>query len=135
MKEFITWKQFDDAIDKMVKHYKQNNYNCLAIYGPPRGGLVFAVALSHKLDLPLVTSLSDITGRILIVDDIVDTGVTMAKYIDEINHVIYTMHYHRQSNIVPDFYVNDKTDNWIVYPWETLDSDMIQDYLKEEINA
>ena len=135
MKEFITWKQFDKAIDKMVKHYKQTNNNCLAVYGPPRGGLVFAVALSHRLNLPLVTSLSDMTGRILIVDDIIDTGLTMTKYINEMNHTIYTMHYHQQSKVVPDFYVSNKTDKWIVYPWETNESDMIQDYLKVEVNA
>ena len=75
------------------------------------------------------------TGRVLVVDDIIDTGITMVKYINDMNHVIYTMHYHQESNIVPDFYVSNKTDKWIVYPWETNDSDMIQDYLKVEVNA
>ena len=31
---------------------------------------------------------------------------------------------------------NEKVDNWIVYPWEKVNSDTIQDYLKGDyINA
>ena len=46
-----------------------------AIYGVPRGGLVPAVHLSHRLDIPLVSS-PDRPGDTLVVDDILDTGST-----------------------------------------------------------
>jgi|19_taG_2_1085344.scaffolds.fasta_scaffold02759_6 hypoxanthine phosphoribosyltransferase len=139
MKEFITWNQFDDAVDKMVEHYKDMNEDCVSIYGPPRGGLMFAVALSHRLNLPMITSLIDrnIEGKVLIVDDIADTGGTLERTLySKDNYVVYTMHYHQQSTVKPDFWVEDKQDKWIVYPWEKEDSNMIQDYLVgDNINA
>ncbi len=42
--------------------------------------------------------------------------------------LLYTEH--EQSLIKPDYSVLDKGDKWIVYPWETEDSEEIQDYLK-----
>ena len=40
-----------------------------------------------------------------------------------------TIHYHKQSIIEPDYWVDEKGDDWIVYPWEREDSEEIQDYL------
>ena len=122
MKEYTTWHDFEKVIDKMVRHYKDTNENCSGVYGIPRGGLSIAVALSHRLNLPLFpdTGYGDIDKKILIVDDIADTGKTLEYYRDiHRPKVIYTMHYHKQSTVVPDFWVMEKTDKWIVYPWET----------------
>ena len=68
---------------------------------------------------------------LLVVDDIADTGETLKDFQNKHN-VICTFHYHEQSIVKPDFYCEEKGDKWIVYPWETEDSDEIQDYLKEE---
>ena len=40
------------------------------------------------------------------------------------------MHYHQDSITKPDYYVEEKGDDWIVYPWERDDSEAVQDYLK-----
>ena len=42
-----------------------------------------------------------------------------------------TIHEHEQSIVKPDLALIDKRDKWIVYPWETKDSEEIQDYLNE----
>ena len=138
MKEFISWEQYQYAIDRMVLQYKQSTRisDCGAVYGLPRGGLPIAVSLSHKLDLPLLMNYYDrkiVTDKkILVVDDIADTGNTLKDF-DNDHNLLFTIHYHSQSVTKPDFWVWDKTDKWIVYPWETEDSDTIQDYLVGEM--
>ena len=55
--------------------------------------------------------------KILVVDDIADTGHTLKDFDNEHN-VVCTFHYHKQSLTVPEFFCEEKTDEWIVYPWE-----------------
>ena len=135
MKTYINWKQYDDYINKIVWYIKRNHPDLGAVYGLPRGGLPIAVSLSHKLNLPLLMNYYDrmaVTRKeILVVDDIADTGHTLKDFDNEHN-VICTLHYHKQSIVVPEFFCEEKTDEWIVYPWEEKDSKEVQDYLKEE---
>jgi len=142
MNTYISWKQYDEYIDKIVNWVsKQDFLNIGAVYGLPRGGLPIAVSLSHKLGLPLMMNYDDrkvVTDKqILIVDDIADTGHTLNRFKEEERNIICTFHFHEQSIVRPDFYCEEKGDKWIVYPWETLDSKEIQDYLNEgeHINA
>ena len=70
----LTWNDFDQAVDRIATF-------CAAapltgVYGFPRGGLPLAVALSHRLGVPLVTTPA--APGTLIVDDIHDTGQTLA---------------------------------------------------------
>ena len=70
----LTWNDFDQAVDLIADY-------CAAIpvtgvYGFPRGGLPLAVALSHRLGVPLVPGAT--APGTLIVDDIHDTGRTLA---------------------------------------------------------
>ncbi len=64
-------------------------------------------------------------SRVLVIDDIFDSGATMRKVVDELGaHVaelkIATLYYKPGANttgITPDFY-GRKTDRWIVFPHE-----------------
>ena len=118
-----------DWVDQLTRY---QNLDIQAVYGLPRGGLPIAVSLSHKLNLPLLMDYYDrkiVTDKkILVVDDIADTGHTLKDFENKHN-VICTFHYHTQSIIVPNYWVHEKGDDWIVYPWECDDSDEIQDYL------
>ena len=135
MKKYISWEEYDEMIKKLVWWI---NFECEeeigAIYGLPRGGLPIAVSLSHRLELPILMNYYDrkvVTNKkILVVDDIADTGQTLEDFDNEHN-IICTFHYHKQSLVKPNYYVEEKGDDWIVYPWETEDSEEIQDYLKE----
>jgi hypoxanthine phosphoribosyltransferase len=122
MKEYVTWEQFGNAIDAMVQEYKDRQHSCTCVYGIPRGGLPFAIMLSRILDIPFAQKLNLDFGRndsILLVDDIADSGKTLGMFGGYFpNRIIFTMHYHKQSTIVPDFWVYEKTDKWIVYLWE-----------------
>ena len=132
-KLYITWEGYDSYIDSITNWVKTSDLNLGAVYGLPRGGLPIAVSLSHRLHLPLLMDYYDrkiVTDKkILVVDDIADTGHTLKDFENKHN-IICTFHYHEQSIIEPDYWIHKKDDDWIVYPWELNDSDEIQDYLK-----
>ena len=129
MKEFISWNLIDEAVTDIAFNIKNTNKDFKGVYGIPRGGLILAVMLSHKLDLPLIMSKDELDENSIIIDDIADTGKTLLDFTEYESYVV-TIHEHEQSLIKPDYSVIDKGDKWIVYPWETEDSEEIQDYLK-----
>ena len=129
MKEFVTWNVIDEAVTDIAFNIKNTNKDFKGVYGIPRGGLILAVMLSHKLDLPLIMSKDELDENSIIIDDIADTGKTLLDFTEYQSYVV-TIHEHEQSLIKPDYSVLDKGDKWIVYPWETEDSEEIQDYLK-----
>tara|TARA_R100000008_G_C3586229_1_gene172545 strand:+ start:1011 stop:1442 length:432 start_codon:yes stop_codon:yes gene_type:complete len=101
------------------------------IYGIPRGGLIIAVMMSHKLDIKYIDRLNEMYGKkFLVVDDIADTGHTLRSMKAEVfDHAQFaTIHYHKDSVVEPDYWVKQKDNDWIIYPWENLDSKHIQDY-------
>ena len=129
MKEFVTWNVIDEAVTDIAFNIKNTNKDFKGVYGIPRGGLILAVMLSHKLDLPLIMSKDELDENSIIIDDIADTGKTLWNFIEYQSYVV-TIHKHEKSIFKPDYSVLDKGDKWIVYPWETEDSEEIQDYLK-----
>ena len=52
-KIYIDWENFGIMMDELYEIIKISNIKFDGIYGIPRGGLPIAVALSHKLNLPL----------------------------------------------------------------------------------
>jgi len=61
--------------------------------------------------------------KILIVDDVADTGVSMSKVLELIKNKgaskarTAALHYKPWSKIKPDYFV-EQTEKWIIYPWE-----------------
>jgi|TARA_Y100000310_G_C20431511_1_gene691700 hypoxanthine phosphoribosyltransferase len=87
--------------------------------------------LSHSLNVPLITdpkivkanttALYPSPNKIIIIDDISDTGNTLFKFTSiygEHNIYIITIHEHSDTVFKPDFSVLLKEKKWIVYPWE-----------------
>ena len=133
-KKFISWSQYELYVARIADWITMCcEEEVGAIYGLPRGGLPIAVSLSHMLDLPILMNYYDrklvTKKKILVVDDIADTGHTLKSF-ETPHNVICTIHYHQDSITRPDFFCSEKGDDWIVYPWETEDSEMVQDYLK-----
>jgi hypoxanthine phosphoribosyltransferase len=125
-KIFYTWEEIENAVNYITNQIKEEGYQIDVIYGIPRGGLIVAVLLSHKLDKPLILDpLTAKDKRILITDDISDTGETFLKLFDKLDPremayrpITATIHFKPGSRFVPDIYVEETTD-WIVYKWET----------------
>lgn len=103
----LTWEEFDFAVETIASQCPSVN----GVYGMPRGGLVLAVALSHRLLVPLL--LEPRIGA-LWVDDIVDTGLT-------IRNALKGMTYAAWINKSSDYdVISAQTcgDEWVIFPWE-----------------
>lgn len=119
----FSWTDFDCAVKQIVWQLtagdKLDKFD--AIWGVPRGGLVLAVALSHRLDKPIISDIDQLSipanhGRFLVVDEICDTGKTLSCFKDLLTA---TIHYNPTSSFRPTIWVHSKsTEDWIVYPWE-----------------
>ena len=119
MKE-MTWKGFDSAISVLAdKITKTKTIPFKNIYAIPRGGLVPAVALSHRLNIPLITDKKEITDDTLVVDDISDKGDTLLKLFSEVgNKKSASLCKRTDTKHEPDFYVFSEKSHWIEFPWE-----------------
>ena len=108
-KEFVNWMDVDHFINSLQDFIKEHEFT--GVYGPARGGLLFAVMISHKYGLPFLGAPQK---GCLIVDDIVDTGKTAEAWKDK-GYTIVSMYYKRNNLVEPDY--------WMNFPWEETRSD------------
>lgn len=122
MEVYVDWKDVEYFVNEVAHEYRSKEFD--GVFGLPRGGLVFAVMLSHRLNLPLLMAP---TNKSLIVDGICDSGESLVHYIknssseDEVKErpTVCTMYYNENKlGVVPDYYMFIKSDRWIVFPWE-----------------
>ena len=74
MKKYLTWDDIDKSVDKLCDKVDKD---VTGVFGIPRGGLIIAVMVSHKLNIPYHEELRNLYGsKFLLVDDIADTGKT-----------------------------------------------------------
>lgn len=118
-KVFVSWEDVNNYVEEVVKYVKENNIKPSGVYGVPRGGLILATMLSYKLDIPLLLNAAK---DCIIIDDIADSGRTLLHFTNndtQFNkYFITTMYYQDRSMVKPDFYLYNKENKWIVYPWE-----------------
>lgn len=107
----VNFEQVEAFVSALAETVRGKGFT--SIYAPARGGLVFGVWLSHKLNLPLAQSP---VGKCLIVDDIADSGQTLKKFAGKF--FIATMFYQPDCSFEPDFWMFEKGEEWVVYPWE-----------------
>jgi len=110
----IGWKHVNEMIAQMAREFVDDRFDC--IYGEPRGGWIVAVLLSHKTGLP-VTRYSN-QGRVLWVDDIIDSGRTLT--LADHGFSGHAALYHRHDLKTDAYRCADFIDEWIVFPWEDL---------------
>lgn len=133
-KQYYDWKWVDACIDKIgesLEYFRGVKY----VTGIPRGGLIPAVLMSHKFGLTYISLDQAKTlpraekKRIVVVDDISDTGHTL-KELDIHDFVTASLTYRQSSLYLPHvFGTTAEHDDWIVFPWENENSKTIQDYL------
>lgn len=127
-KVYVTWEEVEILVNDLCEEIKKNIPWVENIKGLPRGGLIPAVMISHKLGLPLLGNVEGRNENTLIVDDIADSGKTLEGYKGWSTAVLhYKPH---TSSVIPTVYAEEfLIDDWIVYPWERKDSKTIQDYI------
>ena len=145
-REILTWEGFGDASRQIAMDIAKSGYEPDMILAIARGGLFLAGALGYalsvkntytmnvefytdvdkRLDMPMilppVPDFVDVSeSKILIVDDVADTGHTL-KLVKEFcsgrvaeSRVVAL--YEKSHSVVQCDYVWKKTDLWINFPW------------------
>jgi hypoxanthine phosphoribosyltransferase len=124
-KVYLSWDDITILVEDLCNTIASSGAQIKSITGIERGGLIPAVMISHKLNIPYVTKINKDT---LVVDDICDTGETLKNMVAGFTA---TLHYKPTAIFTPDFYSKEVGTEWLIYPWERSDSDAIQDYLKK----
>ena len=86
----------------------------------PRGGKVVAVVLSHMLDIPILERFEPkIATRILVVDDIVDSGATLNAMKRLYPNTHFLSIYVKENATTPEYYYEILPQNiWVKFCWE-----------------
>ena len=127
-KIYLSWDDVSDLVDKLCTTIQRVNPDIKSVTGIKRGGLIPAVMVSHRLNIPYVES---INANTLVIDDICDTGETLKALVQGVPTAV--LHYKPHTSVfTPTIFAQvHEGDEWIIYPWERNDSEAIQDYLKK----
>ena len=143
---FLGWNELHKILLDLAIRIKENKMEFDTIYAIMKGGLIPARILMDLLNIdelgvigvkfyrrvgihdkkPVITHPPTIgvTGkRVLIVDDVVDTGKTLQLVIEELSRydaekiVSLAIYVKPWAMMTPDLYYG-VTDKWVVFPWE-----------------
>ena len=124
-KIILSWDDVRLLVDKLCEKIIMDLPNIDSIYGIPRGGLIPATLVSHKLNLPWSNVMLPNT---LVIDDICDSGKTIR---DSVGVNTATLYYKPNDVAKPTIFAEEIiTSKWVIFPWEQPEAPMIQDYLK-----
>ena len=132
-KLYLSWKWVDEQINKIGD--KLEGLDLEFVSGIPRGGLIPAVMMSHAYGIKYISYSSakmlplELRKKTLIVDDISDTGLTMSEA-DKLKFITSSLCTRIGTKTLPRLTGElISGQQWLVFPWETLDSIPVQDYL------
>lgn len=142
-KQYYSYNRCITDCKKLIPKLK--TYNPDTLVAIARGGLTFGHLLSQgldnrelysinsihydddkKLDDFKISNIPDLSNskKVLIIDDIIDSGETMVEVIKILNNIypnceykIVSLFYKKTALIEPDFTINETT-NWIEFFWE-----------------
>ena len=111
-KVYLTWDDVNRLLDLL---YDQVKGGVDLVTGIPRGGTLLAIMFSHRFKVEYSRWASNHYPRMLILDDIADSGNTIAQWEEDFHIPMYgTLHYKESSIVKPDYFANGgdrKTDN------------------------
>jgi uncharacterized protein len=146
LREQMTWEDLGTAVDELAAQIRADGFGADAVLALARGGLPLAGALAYALGvknmatlnvefytgvderleepllLPPVPDLALLRSeRLLIVDDVADTGRTLvlasefcAQHGPDVRTVVL---YEKPQSVVQCDFVWRRTDRWIIFPW------------------
>ena len=146
----MTWDELGVGSKALAEQVAADGFHPDIILGISRGGLLVAGALAYplgvkntftmsvefytgideRLDMPMllppIPDLVDLhESRVLIADDVADTGQTLVLVKDflegKVAEVKIAVLYEKPRSIVQCEYVWERTDRWIVFPWSADD--------------
>jgi len=147
--KFLSWSDIDQACLSLYSQMRKTNYVPDAIIGLLRGGVIparimadyFGIMLDFfALDVKLYTGIgtrkeepvirydfkdSDLSGKVLVIDDIWSSGKTMNAVLNRFKGkdiTTATLFWQEPVDKKPNFYSEvARSNEWIVFPWETME--------------
>jgi hypoxanthine phosphoribosyltransferase len=148
-REVLGWDLFGEGSRALARMVAGSGYRTDIVLAVARGGLLPAAAVAYALDvknvftmnvefytgvdqrldlpvmLPPLLDAVDIAGaRVLVVDDVADTGATLKLVTDfcetHVADVRCAVLYEKPRSVLKCEYVWRRTDLWINFPWSTL---------------
>jgi hypoxanthine phosphoribosyltransferase len=146
--EVLTWPLYGEAAKALAEMVATDGYRPDLILSIARGGLLIAGSLAYalgvknlhvlnveyytgqgeRLDVPVILppplALVDLgTARVLIADDVADTGHTLALVREhvapQVGEVRSAVLYQKPISVIDCEYVWRHTDRWIDFPWSS----------------
>lgn len=160
-KLILSYSTYEIEMNKLtqniLKHQNSKRTQYTHIYGFPRGGLPIAIHVSHHISKPIIYDINKFIKfinheyntydtRILICDDLIDSGNTIEnliykfdKYNSKIDITIATIFTKPRSNKTIEnlkhkgiTFISNKevsNDKWVVFPWEHPDGVVDKTYM------
>ncbi|SVB34722.1 uncharacterized protein METZ01_LOCUS187576 [marine metagenome] len=142
-KLWYSWEEMRRDVNVLARDIVLDNFDPVVIVGLSRGGLTPGVMLSHWFKKPfksVASALRDFPEweeylprptdkRVLIVDDICDSGETfqrmsshITKKANGVDVRFATLWWNNECDFEPTYYVReiakDSTNTWVHFPWE-----------------
>ena len=142
-KLWYSWEEMRRDVNVLARDIVLDNFDPVVIVGLSRGGLTPGVMLSHWFKKPfksVASALRDFPEweeylprptdkRVLIVDDICDSGETfqrmsshITKKANGVDVRFATLWWNNECDFEPTYYVKeiakDSTNTWVHFPWE-----------------
>jgi hypoxanthine phosphoribosyltransferase len=150
-KIYYSWEKVSEMCIQITHKLNEVNFKPDLIITPLRGGAIPAVQIAYLLEMRnIITVNAERTGddsinakfkdvelsnlptkeqiehnNILVVDEILDTGETLAKLVEylkkqnpkQLKLAVLCNSSHKEKSITADIVI-EQTDKWVVFPWE-----------------
>ncbi len=144
--ELITWDRVEDAVRKIADSVRGSGFRPDVIVGVMRGGIIPGRLLADNLGVedigvievklyisagqrgerpylrqPLTLSIKD--KRVLLVDDVSDSGLTLQFSVQALSLYMpseirtATLYIKPWTKYIPDYYA-EQVSKWVIFPWE-----------------
>jgi len=148
--EPLSWNEYSEAVNELSTQIKDSNFEPDIILAIARGGLFLAgsigyaikvknisvinvelyTGINEKLEVPmmlppLLNKLELKNMKVLVCDDLTDSGQTMATVNEYLKDVVAVSQsavlYEKSKSITKCDFVWRRTDKWVDFPWSSLE--------------